>query len=160
MCGIRVCVPCDAFWGVIIRHKSCLICPIATFFFLFNFFVYILLLFKYSCLHFLTTTLLSHTYPPPTLNPTPLWLCPWVLYICSLMTLPLLSPLSPSPWPLWLLPVCSLFQCLWLYFCLLVCLFDWLASTYRWDLLWHFLFTHFLVLKSLRFSFIFFLCNS
>ena len=31
---------------------------------------------------------------PPNLKPTPLWLCPCVLYTCSLMTLPLLS-LSP-----------------------------------------------------------------
>ena len=27
---------------------------------------------------------LSHPFPPPTLNPTHLWLCPWVLYMCSL----------------------------------------------------------------------------
>ena len=27
---------------------------------------------------------LSHPLPPPTLNPTHLWLCPWVLYTCSL----------------------------------------------------------------------------
>ena len=35
--------------------------------------------------------------PPPTLNPTPLWLCPWVLYTCSLTTLSLLSPLISLP---------------------------------------------------------------
>ena len=41
---------------------------------------------------------LSHTYQPslpPTLDPNPLWLCPCVLYTCSLMTLPPFSPLSP-----------------------------------------------------------------
>ena len=54
--------------------------------------------------------------PPPTLDPTPLWLCPCVLYTCSLMTLPLFPPLSPSPHPLWSLSVCSLFKCLWFYF--------------------------------------------
>ena len=40
---------------------------------------------------------LSHTPPPPTLNLTYLWLCPWVLYTCSLTTFSLLSPLFPSP---------------------------------------------------------------
>ena len=70
-----------------------------------------------------------HHFPPPypplltTLNPHPLWLGPWVLYTCSLMNLLLLSPINPIPLPLWLLSVCSLFQCLWLYFaCLLVLL--------------------------------------
>ena len=61
--------------------------------------------------------------PPPTLYPTPLWLCPWVLYTCSLTTLLLLSPVISLPPPLWLLSVCSLFQCLWSYFaCLFVML--------------------------------------
>ena len=57
-----------------------------------------------------------HHSPCPTLDPTPLWLCPCVLYTCSLMTLPLFPPLSPSPHPLWSLSVCSLFKCLWFYF--------------------------------------------
>ena len=35
---------------------------------------------------------LPHPSPPPTLNPAPLWLCPRVLYTCSLMTLPLFPP--------------------------------------------------------------------
>ena len=35
--------------------------------------------------------------PPPTLNPTPLWLCPWVLYTCSFMTLSLLSHITSLP---------------------------------------------------------------
>ena len=51
--------------------------------------------------------------PPPALLPSPLWLCPWVLYTCSLTTLSLLSPVISLPPPL---SVCSLFQCLWLYF--------------------------------------------
>ena len=39
------------------------------------------------------------------------------------MTLPLFSPIIPFPLLLWLLSVCSLFQCLWLYFaCLFVLL--------------------------------------
>ena len=41
----------------------------------------------------------SHPPPPPTLNPPLLRLCLWVLYTCSLMTLPLLSPLPPSLLP-------------------------------------------------------------
>ena len=49
------------------------------------------------------------TFPHPPFSPAPvtpsilptLWLCLWVLYTCSLMTLPLLSPLiPPSPSPL------------------------------------------------------------
>ena len=64
-----------------------------------------------------------HPLPPPTLHPSPLWLCPWVLYTCSLMNLSLLSPVNPLPSPLRLLSLCSLFQCLWLYFaCLFVLL--------------------------------------
>ena len=59
--------------------------------------------------------------PPPTLDPTPHWFCPCVLHICSWKTF-LLFPPYPFPPPLWLLSVCSLFQCLWLYFvCLFVC---------------------------------------
>ena len=53
-----------------------------------------LLLFKYGCVHFPTTT-------------SPLWLCPRVLYTCSFMTLPFLSPLNPLSLPLWLLSVCT-----------------------------------------------------
>ena len=39
----------------------------------------------------------THHFPqpcpssPPTLNPIPLWLCPWVLYTCSFTALTLLS---------------------------------------------------------------------
>ena len=50
---------------------------------------------------------LPHSPPPPTLNPSPLWLCPWVLYTCSFMTLHLFPLLSPL---LWLLLVCSYFN--------------------------------------------------
>ena len=55
-----------------------------------------------------------HTPAPPILTSHPqtypLRLCPWVLYTCSLMALPLFSPIIPLPPPLWLLSVCSLFQ--------------------------------------------------
>ena len=54
-------------------------------------------LFFYCC----SSTVVSIFPPPlsPTLNPSLLWLCPWVLYTCSLMTLPFLSPSIPSPLP-------------------------------------------------------------
>ena len=52
--------------------------------------------------------------PIPASHPRtyPLWLCPCVFYTCSLMALPLFSPIIPCPTPLWLLSICSLFQCL------------------------------------------------
>ena len=46
--------------------------------------------------------------PPSHPQTYPLWLCPYVLYTCFLMALPLFSPIIPLPSPLWLLPV-------WLY---------------------------------------------
>ena len=55
---------------------------------------------------------LPYPTPPPTFNP-PHCPCPWVLYTCSLMTLSLLSPITPLPHSLWSLSVCSLFPCLW-----------------------------------------------
>ena len=62
----------------------------------------------------------SHSLTPPisTSHPRtyPLGLCPCVLYTCSLKDLPLFSPIIPLSPPLWLLSVCSLFQCLWLHF--------------------------------------------
>ena len=98
-----------------------------------SFFIIFLLLFKYGCLHF----------PPPPLSPAPptltshpqshpLWLCPCVLYIYSLKTLPLPpAPITPSSLP-------SCYCQFVLYFnvsgyILLACLFCWLGSTYRWD---------------------------
>ena len=69
------------------------------------------------------------TPPIPASHPqtNPLWLCPCVLYTCSLVDLPLFSHIIPPPCPLWLLSVCSLFQCLWLYF---ACLFILLIRFY------------------------------
>ena len=49
------------------------------------------LLFKYSNLHFHPTTPCHPSYL--------LWLCPCVLYTCSLMALPLLSPITLLPSP-------------------------------------------------------------
>ena len=46
----------------------------------------------------------THPSPPPTLYPTPLWLCPCVLYTCSWKPFPLFFPI-PLPPPLWFLSV-------------------------------------------------------
>ena len=55
-------------------------------------FIIFLLLFKYNCLHFPPTT-----PPNPTLDTTPLWLCPCMfLYACSLTTLPPFASVIPS----------------------------------------------------------------
>ena len=91
-------------------------------------------LFTFSFLFFivvqvqLSPFLPYHSPPCPTLPAShpqtdPLWLCPCVLYICYSMDLPLISPTTPLHSPLWLLSVCSLFHCFWLYFaCLFVLL--------------------------------------
>ena len=71
--------------------------------------MYVLLLFKYSCLHFQPT---HPRLPPSNLSPLVLSVCP--LYR-SLDGPSSIIPHYPSPSPLWLLSVCSLFQCLWLY---------------------------------------------
>ena len=82
-----------------------------------SFFSLFLLLFKYSCLHFPATTFSCPTHPhlpPSTLLPFgfvhgSFIHVPWQPF-------PFFHPLSPTPTPLWLMSVCSLFQCLWLYF--------------------------------------------
>ena len=74
----------------------------------FNVFLFLFLFFSFPLFFFIAfqvqLSLFSphHSPPPqpsspPTLYPTPLWLCPWVLYICSIMTQPLLSPVIPFP---------------------------------------------------------------
>ena len=75
----------------------------------------------FTCHHFPW----PHSPPPPTLNASLLWLCPKVLYTCSLTTLHCLFPIIPLSPSLWLLSVCSLIQYLCLYF---VCLFVLLIS--------------------------------
>ena len=64
----------------------------------------ILFYFFYCCSSTVVSIFLPPLPPPhplqlPTLNPSRLWLCPWVLYTCSLTTLPLLSLLTPFPLP-------------------------------------------------------------
>ena len=51
----------------------------------------------------------THPHLPPSILPL-LWLSPCVLYTCALMILPHF-PCYPLPTLLWVLSVCSLFQC-------------------------------------------------
>ena len=63
-------------------------------------------------------------YLPHSILPLCSWLCLWVFCTCSLTwPFPFLSPQYPPPTPLWSLSVCSLCQCLWLYFSCLFVLF-------------------------------------
>ena len=84
-----------------------------------SFFVFFLNFF-YCCSSTVVSIPLLHS-PCPThpLLPTlilPLWLCPCVLYTCSLTTLSLFSPIIPLSPSLWLLTLCSLFPCPWFCF--------------------------------------------
>ena len=81
--------------------------------------------FFYCCSSTVVSISSRHGPPTPPILASPLWtfsfwLCPCILYTGSLMALPRFSPIIPLPSSLWLLSVCSLFQCLWLYF---ACLF-------------------------------------
>ena len=65
-----------------------------SFFFFSIFCIVVQVLFSpFSHHHFLP----PHSPTPSTLNPTCFWLWPWVLYPCSLMTLPFISPTILSP---------------------------------------------------------------
>ena len=61
--------------------------------------------------------------PSPTLNPIPLWLCLWVLYTCSLKTLPPFLPLTPPTSSLVTVSLFLISMSLVL-FCLFVCFVD------------------------------------
>ena len=76
-----------------------------------------------------------------------LWLCPWDLYIYSLTTLTLFSPLSISS--LWLLSVYSLFQSLVL-FGSLVCFVDYVPLIG--EITWYLFFTTWLISLSIMLS--------
>ena len=86
--------------------------------------MYFLLLFKYSCLNFFPTRHPTHNPSlPPTLEPTPFGIVRVSFIHVPIWPFPYFPPLSLFPLPLWLLSVCFLFQCLWLYFaCLFVLL--------------------------------------
>ena len=73
------------------------------FIYFFNFF---LLMFEYSCHHFPTPSL-SYPSTPPTLNPSPTWLHPWVPHSCSFMSLPFLSQMRLWWSPIYYFPLPS-----------------------------------------------------
>ena len=90
---------------------------IFLFFYYFYLFIAVqILLSTFSCHHYPQ----PHSCPPPTLNPFPTLTLPMGPLYMFLDQLPLLYPIILLLPPLWLLSVCFLFQCLWLYF---VCLF-------------------------------------
>ena len=101
-----------------------------------EFFNHFSLMFEYTCLHFPTFTS-PPPYLPPTLKPTPLLLCPWALYTCSLMTLSLLSPHLYLPASLWLLSVLN-FNVSVIFF-LLICFVDQVSRIG--EIIWYLSFT-------------------
>ena len=92
---------------------------------------------------------LPHTTPPPTLCLTPLWICPCVRYICSVMTLPLFLLLSP---PLSLLVTATLFftSMSLVIFCLLAFFVDQVSLIG--EIIWYLSFTAWLITLSIILS--------
>ena len=80
-------------WCISAFMSQLYVCP--RFYFLLYFFTVVQIQLSPFSHHFP----LPHSLPPPTLNPSPLWFCPWVLYECFLTTLSLLSPIIPLPPP-------------------------------------------------------------
>ena len=75
------------------RKKDNAVPKLQNFSLFFNFF----LLFKFSCLHFPPTILPQpQAFPLPTLDLTPVWLCPCILYRCSWKPFPCFPPIIPS----------------------------------------------------------------
>ena len=109
-----------------------------------NIFVLILFLFfSYCCSSTIVSIFPPLLYPtpptpPPTLNPTPLCLCPWVLYTCSLMTYPFFPPYLPLPSPLVTVSLFFISVSL-IIFCLLVCFID------QGQIIWYLSFTAWLI---------------
>ena len=60
------------------------------------FFLIILLLFKYCCLHLPHTTPPPQPFLPPSPDSIPSWFCPYVLYSCSWNPVPLTPPIILS----------------------------------------------------------------
>ena len=88
-------------------------------------YIYILFIFNEMLLNFIVVRVQFSAFPPhlpppqPSLPPSPVS-TPLVFVHVSFIVVPVVpSPFSlhyPLPSPLWLLSVCSSFQCLWLYF--------------------------------------------
>ena len=87
--------------------------------------------------------------PPPTIDPTHLWLCPWVFHTCSLMSLPSLPPVIPSTSPLVTVSFFFISMSL-VIFCLLVCCVDYVPSIG--EIIWYLSFTSWLISFSIMLS--------
>ena len=90
-----------------------------------------------------------HPSPPPPLYPTPLWICPCVLYTCSLTTLPPFHPIIPSHFPLVTVSFFFISMSLVL-FCLLVCFVD--EVPLIGEIIWYLSFTTWLTSLSIMLS--------
>ena len=100
----------------------------------------ILLLFNYSCLHFLPTPPHPHPSPPCSLAST----LPLDFVHVSFIVVPENpSPHCPLPSPVWLLLDCSSFQCHWVYF---VCFFSFVAYVQvKGEIIWYLSLTTWLI---------------
>ena len=90
-----------------------------------------------------------HPSPPPPLYPTPLWICPCVLYTCSLTTLPPFPPLSPPTSPLVMVSLFLISMSLVL-FCSLVYFVHYISLTS--EIIWYLTFTAWLISLSIMLS--------
>ena len=95
-----------------------------------------------------------HSPPPqppplPTLDPTPLWFCPCVLYTCSWKLFCLSPPLSPPTSPLVTVSLFFISMSL-VIFCLLVCFAD--QFPLIGEIIWYLSFTAWLISLSIMLS--------
>ena len=77
-------------------------------------------------------------FPPPILNPTPLWFCPCVLCRCSWKPFPFFPPLSHPTYPLVTVNLFLISMSLAI-FCLLLCFVDYV--TLIGEIIWYLSFT-------------------
>ena len=96
--------------GPYLRDKGICFTSSKAKFILFYWFIFCLWILSFFTIYIVVQVQLfpfSLTTPPPlTLDPNPLWLCPYVLCTCSWKPFPL-SPHYPLLPPLWLLSFCS-----------------------------------------------------
>ena len=109
--------------GKVIKVRTFFCFSVVGFIYFIGFvFFFLQTIFFYCC----SSTVIS-IFPLPLPHGPPLILRPFGFVHVSFIHVPWqplpFSPIIPLPTPLWLLSVCSLFQCLWLYFaCLFVLL--------------------------------------
>ena len=110
-------------------------------------FLITLLLFSWTCLHFLTTTTLAQAKPTslPCLNPPP-WLCPCILYSSSWKSFSQLSP--PLP-PLAIVRLLLITLSL-VIFCLLFSFVDY--APVKGEIMWYLHLTPWLISLSIKLS--------